>query len=196
VIIGGAMRKKDPEDPTRLRLASERSEAEIAAERQRQDAERAAEALNDAARELAANVLRVIAGAGKNHILIEQTIALLEAYRELQPYSGTAAYPYSPIAPMAEGLTDLDWRKKNPAYADSIAEEDRRRWREDGTEEGRLAEEEAVRAVLRLVAARLVRQPTQESKSHTQFIYALLDLKRARTKHLRHYTSGRPSRKR
>jgi hypothetical protein len=190
------MRKKDTEDPTRLRLASERSEVEIAAERGRQDAERAAEALNDAVRELAANVLRVIAGAGKNHTLIEQTIALLEAYRELQPYAGTVAYPYSPIVPMAEGLTDLDWRKKNPAYADSITEEDLRRWREDGTEDLRLAEEAAVRAALRLVAARLARQPTQETMSDHQFKEALLDFERARTKRVRFYASSRPSKKR
>jgi hypothetical protein len=110
------MRRKGPEDPTRLRLASERSEAEIAAERRRSDAERAAEALNDAVRELAANLLRIIAGAGKQHALIDEAIAFLKAYRELQPYPGSAAYPYSPIAPRGEGLTDLDWRKKNPAY--------------------------------------------------------------------------------
>jgi hypothetical protein len=79
----GAMREKDPEDATRLTLASERSEAEIAAERQRQDAERVAEALNDAARELAANLLRIIAGAGKSHTLISEIVALLNAYREL-----------------------------------------------------------------------------------------------------------------
>jgi hypothetical protein len=42
------MRKKDTEVSAPLRLASERSEAEIAAERKRQDAEQAAEALNDA----------------------------------------------------------------------------------------------------------------------------------------------------
>jgi hypothetical protein len=196
VIIGGERRKKETEVSARLRLASERSEAEIAAERQRQDAEGAAEALNDAARNLAANLLRVIAGAGKKHAVIDEAIALLKACRELQPYSGTDAYPYSPIAAIAEGLTDLDWRKNDPAYPDYSSEEDRRRWLEDGTEDVRLAEEEAVRAVLRLVAARLVRQPTQESVSRKQFIRALLDFERARTKHHRHYTSGRPSRKR
>lgn len=47
------MHEKDPEDSPRVRLASPRSEAEIAAERQRQDAERAAEALSYAVRELA-----------------------------------------------------------------------------------------------------------------------------------------------
>jgi hypothetical protein len=187
------MREKDPEDPARLRLASQRSEEEIAAERRRQDAERASEALSYAVRDLAANVLRVIAGAGKNHALIDETIPLLKAYRELQPYTGTDAYPYSPIAPMAKGLTDLDWRKNDSAYPDYDSEENRR-WLEDGAEEVRLAEEEVVRAVLRLVAARLVRQPTQESVSHNQFRLALLDFERARTKRNRLHSSRRPSR--
>jgi hypothetical protein len=190
------MRKRDTEDPALLRLASERSEAEIAAQRHWQDAEGAAESLSHAARALAANVLRVIAGAGKDHTLIEEAVALLKAYRELQPYSGTDAYRYSPIAPIAEALTDLDWRKNNPSYPDYDSEESRRRWLEDGTEEVRLAEEAVFRAVLRVVAARLVRQPTQESVSHSQFIGALFDLERARTKRRRHYNSGRPARKR
>jgi hypothetical protein len=190
------MRKKDTEDPARLRMASERSEAEIAAERQRQNAERAADALSHTARNFAANVLRVIAGAGKQHTLIGEAIALLKAYDKLQPYSGSVAYPYSPIAPIAEGLTDLDWRKKNPAYADSISEEDLRRWRADGTEDIRLAEEAAVRAALRLVAARLVRQPTQETRAHHQLGLALLEVEQARTERHRLHNSRRPSRKR
>ena len=179
------MRKKDTEDPARLRLASERSEAEIATERRRYDAERAAEALNYAARDLAANLLRIIAGAGKQHAVIDEAIALLKAYRELQPYSGSA-YPYSPVAPIAKGLTDLDWRKNNPSFPDYRNEESLRRWHEDGTEEILLAEEEAFRASLRVVAARLVRQSTQEHTSHHQFAHALRDLERARTKHRRH----------
>jgi hypothetical protein len=190
------MRKKDTAAPASLRLASERSEAEIAAERRRQDAERAAEALNDAARYLAANLLRIIAGAGKQHTLIEEAMALLKAYDTLQPYSGSAAYPYSPIAAIAEGLTDLDWRKKNPVYADSITEEDLRRWREDGTEDIRLAEEAAVRAALRLVAARLVRQPTQETRAHHQFRHALRELERAQTNRANLFNSRKPSRPR
>jgi hypothetical protein len=190
------MRKKDTEVSARLRLASERSEAEIAAKRQRQDAERAAEALSYAARNFAANVLRVIAGAGKQHTLIDEAIALLKAYDKLQPYSGSAAYPYSPIAPVAEGLTDLDWRNNNPAYPDYNSEEALRRWREDGTEEVRSAEERVFMASLRVVAARLVRQSPQEHTSHNQFAHALGDLERARTKHHSFYTSSKPSRKR
>ena len=131
------MRKKGTKAPPRLTLASERSEAEIAAERRRYDAESAAEALNYAARDLAANALRVIAGAGRIHRLIEETIALLTAYRELQPYAGAAAYRYRPVVPMEEGRTDLDWRKNDPAYLDSRSEETQRRWLEDGTEEVR-----------------------------------------------------------
>ena len=87
-----------PEDPRAVAEAFESSQA-----------------LNDAARNLAANLLRVIAGAGKKHALIDEATALLKACRELQPYSGTDAYSYSPIAAIAEGLTDLDWRKNNPA---------------------------------------------------------------------------------
>jgi hypothetical protein len=190
------MRKKDTEVSARLRLASERSEAEIAAKRQRQDAERAAEALSYAARNFAANVLRVIAGAGKQHTLIDEAIALLKAYDKLQPYSGSAAYPCSPIAPIAEGLTDLDWRKNNPAFPGYRSEESLRRWHEDGTEDIRLAEEAAVRAALRLVAPRLVRQPAQETRAHHQLGLALLEVEQARTERHRLHNSRRPSRKR
>ena len=76
-----------PEDPRAVAEAFESSQA-----------------LNDAARNLAANLLRVIAGAGKKHALIDEATALLKACRELQPYSGTDAYSYSPIAAIAERL--------------------------------------------------------------------------------------------
>jgi hypothetical protein len=98
------MRRKGPEEPTRLRLASERSEAEIAAERRRSDAERAAEALNDAVRELAANLLRVIGGAGKQHALIDEAIAFLKAYRELQPHPGECRLPLQSNRPNGGGV--------------------------------------------------------------------------------------------
>ena len=84
-----------PEDPRAVAEAFESSQA-----------------LNDAARNLAANLLRVIAGAGKKHALIDEATALLKACRELQPYSGTDAYSYSPIAAIAERLNDLRLAKE------------------------------------------------------------------------------------
>jgi hypothetical protein len=45
------MRKREtPKDAVKLRVASKRSEAEIAAQRERRDAERAAEAMNSKSR--------------------------------------------------------------------------------------------------------------------------------------------------
>jgi hypothetical protein len=181
------MREKDPEDPTRLRLASERSEAEIAALREREEAQRAAQHLADGTRRLVANILRIIAGAGKHYELIDQMIAVLNAFHELQPYTGKAAYPSHPIAPIAEALTDLDWRKNNPDYPDYVSPENRRQ--SDGSLGVRLAEEAIIKAALRVTAARLARQPTQESISYSHLIEALVEFERARDNRRRRLTA-------
>jgi hypothetical protein len=184
---------KDPDNPPGLHLASQRSDAEIAAERQRRDAQQAAEFLGSNVRYLSANILRIIAGGGKAHTLIEETTAVLEAYRELQPYAPTGAFRASLVAPMVEALTNLDWRKNNPGYTDYNSAEDRQRWLQDGTEQVRLAEDAIVTAALRVVAARLARQPTQESTSLGQLRQALDEFERARTHRIKSAASRRSS---
>src|SRR5262249_25161438 len=93
---------KDKDD--KIKLVSERSEHEIAA--QSVTAE-----LGWAVNQLAANILRVIAGAGENHSLARQMSAVLKHYEELSALFRSGKCPYSPEAPMHEVLQD--WRVKS-----------------------------------------------------------------------------------
>ena len=188
------MKERDSAKFGRLQIASQRTDAEIAAEQARQDAERAALQLNSATRAMAANILRIIAGAGKDYALIEQVLAVLTAYQEMHPYAGTAAYPHSPVAPIREALIELDWRKNNPNYGGHNDPKSEERWLSDGTTGVRLAKDWIVRSALRVAASQLAQQPTQEHSALDQLSQALREYERARDERLRLVSVGKPSR--
>jgi hypothetical protein len=77
----------------KLKLVAANDERELAWQREKTAAEYAAIQLSQATRELAANILRVIAGAGKDYELPRQMVEVLKAYNELQLLSGSATYP-------------------------------------------------------------------------------------------------------
>jgi hypothetical protein len=156
----------------KLELVADNDERELARQRQRTAAERAGFQLSHATRALAANILRVIAGAGKHYELIGQIIEVIKAYNELQPLSGSAAYPYAPSNPMVEGLQELDWRRDMEGYHQPT-EEDLTRWRRDGSAAVDDAKADVVQAALRLIAAQLMAQPTQQRTADSQLISAI-----------------------
>jgi hypothetical protein len=155
-----------------LKLASERDENEIAASN-------AAARLNYATRCLAANILRIVAGAGKAHQLIPQMIEVFNCYETMREFVGSAAFPYVPYGPMVDGLHSLDWRKDNPLYS-APSEADLARWERDGTAEVQRAEARVIKAALRVVAAQLLAQPTQESTAENDLVFAIMDREKAR----------------
>lgn len=116
----------------KLKLVAENDDEMLARQREKATADRAASQLSYVTRALAANILRIIAGAGKEYELATQLVNVLKAYSELHPFSGRAAYPYAPSTPMVEGLRELNWRKGMDGYHQST-EEDLARWQRDGS---------------------------------------------------------------
>jgi hypothetical protein len=133
----------------KLKLVADNDEIELVRQRESTAAEHAAIQLSHATRVLAANILRIIAGAGKDYELIRQMIEVLKAFDKLQPLSGSAAYPYAPSNPMVEGLRELDWRRDMEGYHQPT-EEDLARWRRDGSAAVDDAKADVVQAALRL----------------------------------------------
>jgi hypothetical protein len=118
--------------------------------------------LSWATRELVANLLWVIAGTGRTDQLINQIAALDRPYRKLLELYGS---DFVASAPMTDTL--WDWRANDPAY-------DRRK----KTDLDR-ARDEVVKQSLRIVAARLLGQPTQESQANGKLIDAIRRFEKA-----------------
>jgi hypothetical protein len=140
-----------------IEIVSQTSDAEI--ERQR-----AAERLRSATRDLGANLLRIAAGSGKPDEVVRHAAELVTACETFATLTG-----YSAELPIAEALRDHDWRARDPAYS-KPAPQDLARWEQDGNAAFERAIDRVAQESLRLIAARLAAQPTQESKAKTGII--------------------------
>ena len=149
------------------------------AKEERREAEAAAANLQRAMRALAANLLRVIAGAGKDYELTGQMAGVLNAQLALNKVANF--YPHEIERPIRDALNNLDWRREHPAYRQSTAE-DQARWEEDGTASLKRAEQMVRTASLRLVAAQLAQQPSQESAANHDLNMALFRHRQAMEK--------------
>ena len=142
-------------------------------------AQRARTEIAAATKELAANLLRIIAGAGNSEKLVDQMTAALKPCEKLCEASGSAT---SLAGALDEALRDLDWRQDATGYSQPT-DEDRARWERDGTTETERARDAVVQAALRLVAAQLSAQPTQESQADNQLLLAIRYFGRAWAEH-------------
>src|SRR5262245_21955946 len=80
-----AMTEPDDEPPPiGPRLVSERSDAQIAAQEAQRNIKFAEIKLRSAVRELAANLLRIIANGGKDYELVQQITETLKTYQALR----------------------------------------------------------------------------------------------------------------
>jgi hypothetical protein len=128
--------------------------------------------LSWAVRDLAANILRIIAGAGKDYDLVEQCTNLLQAVVELDEIKEQVID--LPTVVMTNALRETDWRKLFPQDYPTYGE---RQWTEQT-----IAEDSLVQAALRMTAAQLVRQPTHEHRNHTDMVIAARELIEAKDK--------------
>jgi hypothetical protein len=135
--------------------------------------------------ELAANLLRVIAGAGKSYDLIEHMVAVIQACDEFQKAGGYQEFgiPCSDIVErvLREG-TDT-WLQKMYDRGEELSEEDRAnldRWSEDGSVTRELGQAQMVQSALRMVAGRLVEQRVQVSQAESQFWEGFRAIERSR----------------
>lgn len=134
----------------KIRLVSERDEKEIATLNAQKE-------LAFAIKDFAANLLRIIAGAGKPALVIHQIGPVIEAHKQLVEITGNTA---ASEAAINQGLGSLDW------YADDP------RWKHD-TGEIDHAQNEIIRAALRLLAAEFLSQHPQKSQAEASLIAAI-----------------------
>lgn len=142
-----------------MELISERSEKEIAADRALSQAD-------EALRRLAANIMRITAGAGKSYDLLREASAFI-----------TACVAYGDAVgdlPSDCHLDEVLRPPRYPEYWDRLDDENKREVR---------AVETITSGVLRAVAARLVGPPVQGTRAN-HLIYegvnAIIDLRRER----------------
>jgi hypothetical protein len=163
----------------KLKLVADNDDMALSRHRENIASEIAASRLSHATRALAANILRIIAGAGKDYKLTSQMVEVLKAYQELHPFSGRACYSHTPSTPMTGGLRNLNWRKGAEGYYQPT-DEDLAKREHDGSAAVDRAKEDIVQAALRLTAAQLMAQPTQESTADSQLMAAIRDFDQAR----------------
>lgn len=151
-----------------MRIVSENSDAEIAAARARDE-------IVWPLRELAANLMRVIRGAGKPYDIGKQAAAVVSAFVDYREVVG--AYPTSYEITHALRL-DTD---KND---DAPVQEDRWGW----------AEEDIVRGCLQMAASDLLGQATQRSAGRHEMMKGLMEIEAIRQENRRAHVSARPRR--
>lgn len=169
------------------RLVAENDDAALTMQRRRAEADRAKEWLAQRTRDLAANMLRVIAGAGKSFELMDQMEQVAQAYvRLVEHLDGIGGdFAYGATLAMEQALRDLDWRSHTEGYGEGITDADRARWRDDGSTALAYTESVIFSQALRVVAAQLARQPTQESRAGSSFAAALRWREEARAEHIK-----------
>lgn len=143
-----------------MRVVSEQSEADL---RRREAANR----VHWRYRELAANLLRVVRGAGSSADLLEQMAAVISASSELKDLEGY--WPDSSVIEGALRLPDPGSRMQARVEEGRFSKEDIDRWERDGTLDVNWAEHEICRGVLQMCASGLLQQSTHRSVGHNEF---------------------------
>lgn len=142
-----------------MKVVSENSEAEIARRRAQAETE-------EALAELAANILRVIRGAGKPHELPMQATRFVRGVLAHRDAGGDAL-----AMPWVSALTV----PRRYARVELTPEQHRER----------LAEEQTIRGALQMVAALLLDQRTQEATGSNEFYAGVMELEEIRAERRR-----------
>lgn len=142
-----------------LHVVSEQSEAEIRKQWVHDQ-------LSRELRRFAANFLRMTSGSGKPLELLPQLEKLSASIREYTDAHDGALPAPKVIHQILDGHeAKLEYRP----WIRDISESERRRWETDGTFDGEVAIAGIVRSGLRMVAAELVDQLTQQSVAESDF---------------------------
>ncbi len=144
----------DTDRKPHLRLAVENKQADI-------DKEFAKRNLEWPLRRLAANVVRVVRGAGKSYEIGEQCVAVVKALQEYREKVG-----YWPTSWELDQALSIYRHDENATYDEMWERED--------------AVETIVCGALQVVASRLVDQKTQEHRGHSELMDGFYALERIR----------------
>lgn len=138
-----------------LRLAVENDQSDI-------DRERVRQGIEWPLSNLAANLLRVVRGAGKSHEIGEQCVAVLKAFQEYRDKVGHWPTSFE----MEEALSIRQKERPNETY--------------DEYWEWQHAQEDIMRGALQVAASRLVGQLTQEHRGRSDMMDGVRELDRIR----------------
>ncbi len=166
--LGDESLMSEKETGSHLRLASENSQHEVEREWARQKVEQAL-------RELAANIIRVVRGAGRSHEIGDQCIEFLNSLREYRDQVGQ--WPTS-------------WEFERALSIRRSYDTDSSDW------ERRHYEEDVVRGALQVAASRLVGQLTQESRGRSDMSDGIRELERLREEYRKQRAADERARRR
>ncbi|NOJ40801.1 hypothetical protein [Bradyrhizobium australiense] len=144
--------------------------------------------LSGALREVAANMVRIVRGAGKPHELLIQMKAVIDSaikFRDLHGY-----WPNDVIANALQ-LTDEMQDCLDRGRAGTLDQAHIDRWWKDGTFDKMMAEHTMYKGVLQIVASGLIGQNTQQRAGESEFHDGLRRFERIREEQLRRFTENR-----
>ena len=153
-----------------IRLVSEQSESDIAKKR-------AEEEIGIELRALAANMLRVIRGAGKAYDLARDMSTCLKAFQGY--YDAHNVRPDSSRLQKALNFDPDEYSRFNPGMDEAGMEQ----WHIQ------TAENEVCRAALQVIASKLIGQRTQDHQGHNDLYSAIRSLDEAREKRRARYVA-------
>ena len=137
-----------------VRLVSKNSEAEIKRKETLVN-------IKAALRELTANLIRIVRGAGKSYEIAEQINTCLAAFLAYQDACGS-------LPPALELDKMLEMRRKSQDILGTPDEKARQRWLSDGSFDLAAAEDQIRAGVLRTIAAELVGPRVQEANGEKE----------------------------
>jgi hypothetical protein len=153
-------------------------------ERERQrDREWAEREFSWAIRECAANMLRIVRGAGKPHEILLQMKKAIDTAVKFQEVHGY--FPSSDFIQSELKLYDEHERQSDREREGQLGQETIDRWREDGFFERMLAKHTICRGALQIAASGLIGQDTQQRNGEHEFHEGLHQLERLREERIR-----------
>jgi hypothetical protein len=153
-----------------VRIVSDQSEADI---RKRQDSDH----LKASLREMAANLLRIVRGAG-SAALGRQMVQCIEAYQRYRDSHGH----YPPHDFVLEALNPDKTLEEYRPWILERTQEDEARWYTDGTMDEKYALRQIRNGALQIAASLLVNQLTQMSRGESELLAGTRALEAAHEK--------------
>jgi hypothetical protein len=157
-------------------------------ERRNPEQDIAEQELADALRDAAANVLRIIRGAGKPYWLIEQFGDVIRAASDFKEAAGH--WPPSDMLARMLKLDDEVSEIYHRSKSGQISQESIDRWKQDSTFERLYAERVIQRGVLQIIASKLLGQTVQASAGDSEMHQGIRDMIEAQEEH-RNYVDPR-----
>jgi hypothetical protein len=151
---------------------------------------RAEQEFEFALREAAANMLRIIRGAGKSYALLKQLSDVVAAAVKVRDVTGQLPIDILETVLRRERKTEAIWEKRRTGEIDETSIE---RWQDDGTFDKIEAEDSIQAGVLQIIASQFVGQKTQECAGESEMRNGINEAFEARQKAKQYWDAQRRS---